>query len=194
MKRKVYWRRPTYPKIGITCDVPTGFSLVTKVHIDLYKGTVRRSTGEHTYIYELEKFNINSANKKINLEVAGKLGDVLDNMKGASAGATIKDSPFLFSASLPSKDGKKFKAEVFAIKSDVKFPNGAAFNLSSVSTNEIKCEMVKGAKYLKLFSGSSGKMTGDYPSTAVNDSDRSLQKEIPDSQPVTPSKVQSSQQ
>jgi hypothetical protein len=119
--------------------------------------------------------------KDLNLELKGKLASIFDIVTGKELKQEIQSSSFVFNSSLPTKDGKDFRANQFELSSNVKSLLGGSFNISNKTTNSTKCTLVKDGKFVKDLAGNTAiKYAGQYNAPEVDNSARGQRKDVDD--------------
>jgi hypothetical protein len=187
------------PKIGIICKTDVMFG-TTDLVIDVKNGHATQIVGDKKYIYQVDSFvceKIQGDKNVLKLDLKGSLSSVIDASTGLELKPVIKSSSFVFSSYLPTKDGKKFKANSFNLASDVKFKSGSSFNINNQTTHSTNCTLVKGGKFVKnLASSNKVKFAGGYNKPEVDDSNRNQGKDIDQENgaPLTPGHSNSSKQ
>lgn len=169
------------PPVGIICKADIMFSKADLV-IDVKKGVATQKAGGNIYTYDIDSFTfekVKGKDKNVRAILKGELSSVVDEATGKKLNAKTKGSYFSFNSYLPTKDGKKFKANSFELASHVSYEGGSSMSTSSKTTNSTSCTLVKGGKYVKdLNKNTSVTYSGVYAKPEVNDSDRNIVKDI----------------
>lgn len=167
------------PKVGIICKAQVMFAQTDMV-IDVKNGIATQVAGENKYIYAINSFVFEKSDKKdsVRLGLKGELMSVIDLATGKETKTISKSGKFEFNSALPTKDGKKFKAQKFEASTSVKYAGGSSMNFSDAQTNSTECKLVKGGDFVKdLGKNTSVKMAGEYPKK-VDNSSRGSKKEV----------------